>query len=309
MNVNKEERTSNRIPVRFLDDEPTMPAGGDDTPDSSGGQSRDSGGELTPEEIGSQSSYEDATEVQRRIDRGEDQGDATGREHADDKDTAGAPRSSDLPEHRDDTDTKDDEQRAGSPSAYDFDNPAKSGVAASQSSVPPAANSAAAGPLLAELVATRAELKRLEAERADLMDKLTRRQADFENYRKRTERERGENYNKIVGDVVGNLLPVLDNLRRALDTESSLQAGESEEFSHFLQGVELITKQLSDVLEGLGLRPVEAVGQRFDPHLHEAVATESTGDYEPDTIIQELMRGYVLGEKLLRPAMVKVATR
>jgi molecular chaperone GrpE len=88
-----------------------------------------------------------------------------------------------------------------------------------------------------------------------------------------------------------------------------MQAAESDEFRHFLQGIELIDKQLRDVLEGLGLEPVEAVGQPFDPHIHEAVATVSSDDYEPDTVVQELVRGYRLGEKLLRPAIVKVTTR
>jgi molecular chaperone GrpE len=162
---------------------------------------------------------------------------------------------------------------------------------------------------MAELLATRAELKRIEGERADLLDKLARRQADFENYRKRLERERGEMYTRTVGDIVSKLLPVLDNLRRALDAEASVEASESEEFRRFLHGVELIDKQLNDVLGGLGLQPVEAMGQLFDPHFHEAVATEKSEEHEPDTVVQELARGYRLGERLLRPAMVKVATK
>jgi molecular chaperone GrpE len=152
-------------------------------------------------------------------------------------------------------------------------------------------------------------LRRVETERAELREALARRQADFENYRKRVERERAESYNRMVGDVVSKLLPVLDNLRRAIAAEGSSQANESNEFRHFLQGVELIYKQLSGVLEGLGLQPVAALGHRFDPHVHEAVVTEQTEEYEPDTVIQELVPGYRLGEKLLRPAIVKVATR
>jgi len=164
------------------------------------------------------------------------------------------------------------------------------------------------GPMLAELLATRAELKRVEGELAELQDRLARRQADFDNYRKRTERERAEAYNRVVADVVNKLLPVIDNLRRALDAERSKEASESEEFRHFLHGVELINKQLNEVLESLGLEAVPAMGERFDPHVHEAVVTEPTDEYEPDTVIQEIVRGYRLGEKLLRPAMVKVAT-
>ena len=169
-----------------------------------------------------------------------------------------------------------------------------------------AASDAAA---LAELTVARAELKRAAAELADLKDRLARRQADFENYRKRTERERGETYNHVVADVAAKLLPVLDNMARAVDAERSLEAGESEEFRHFLHGVELIHKQLNEVLESLGIKPISAMGERFDPHVHEAVATEPSEDHEPDTVVEEMARGYVLGNKLLRPAKVKVATR
>jgi molecular chaperone GrpE len=167
----------------------------------------------------------------------------------------------------------------------------------------------AAGPELAELIATRAELRRVETERNDMLERLARRQADFENYRKRVERERSETFQRMVGDVVSKLLPVMDNMRRALEAESLLEKSESPEFRHFLRGVELIYKQLNDALSELGVEPVPAVGYPFDPHLHEAVATEHSDDYEPDTVTQELLRGYRLGEKLLRPAMVKVSTR
>jgi len=165
------------------------------------------------------------------------------------------------------------------------------------------------GPDRAELIATRAELKRVEAENAELKDQLTRRQADFENYRKRVDRERNETYNRVVADVATKLLPVLDNLKRALEAESTVESSESDEFRHFLSGVDLIYKQLNGVLEALGVKPVAAVGEPFDPHIHEAVVTEATDDYEPDTVMQEIVAGYRLGDKLIRPALVKVATR
>ena len=165
------------------------------------------------------------------------------------------------------------------------------------------------GPDRAELVATRAELKRIEAENAELKDQLTRRQADFENYRKRVERERSETYNRVNADVATKLLPVLDNLKRALEAESSVESSESDEFRHFLSGVDLIYKQLNGVLDALGVKPIAAVGEQFDPHVHEAVVTEATDEYEPDTVMQELVAGYRLGDKLIRPAMVKVAKR
>lgn len=165
------------------------------------------------------------------------------------------------------------------------------------------------GPATAELIATRAELKRVEAENAELKNSLARRQADFENYRKRVERERNETYNRVVADLASKLLPVSDNLKRALETEASLEAAESDAFRHFLSGVDLIWKQLNGVLDAFGVKPIVAVGEQFDPHLHEAVVTEPTDEYEPDTVIQEIRSGYRLGDKLIRPALVKVSTR
>ena len=88
-----------------------------------------------------------------------------------------------------------------------------------------------------------------------------------------------------------------------------MEAQESKEFKHFLHGVELINKQLNDVLESLGIQPIAAVGERFDPHVHEAVVTEPSDKYEPDIVSEEITRGYRIGDRLLRPAMVKVASR
>jgi len=165
------------------------------------------------------------------------------------------------------------------------------------------------GPALAELVASRAELKRLQSALAEAKEAVARRQADFENYRKRVERERGETQNRLVGELARKLLPVVDNLERALDAESTVKAGESKEFRHFLNGVELISKQLSEILESFGVAPIAAVGERFDPHIHEAVVTEPSDEHPPDTVIAELARGYRIGDRLLRPSMVKVSAQ
>jgi molecular chaperone GrpE len=294
MMTDRRGRKANRIPVRFMDEEKSA-AGHARSEEDAPGSEADQGA-LSPEEMGRASSYEDATDMQRRVDRGAEEGGERGRERADESDTAGAPPDGDLPEQREDR-----HEAATAPVSE------ASAEKEDQAGVSPQAM--ASGPMLAELIATRAELKRVEAARDDLLDRLARRQADFDNYRKRVERERGEAYNRVVGEVVGKLLPVVDNLRRALDAEASLQAGESEEFRHFLNGVELISRQLNGVLEDLGVEPVASVGEPFDPHIHEAVATERTDDYEPDTVMQEMVRGYRLGEKLLRPAMVKVATK
>ena len=110
------------------------------------------------------------------------------------------------------------------------------------SATPEASEDAAGGPELAELIATRAELKRLENALAEAREAVARRQADFENYRKRIERERGEAHNRVVADVARKLLPVIDNLGRALDAERTIESKESREFRHFLHGIELINK-------------------------------------------------------------------
>ena len=295
------KQTPSRIPVRFVDEDKR----GRQRRASAGGEEDEAGG-LTPEEIGRASIYEGETEVARRIERGEEGEGEAGRGDADERDRAGSIPRSELDEGREDQDTaaRPDARPGAEESAT---NPAEEGE-------PPRQAGHAGGPQMAELVATRAELRRVEGElrklreeRQELTDKLARRQADFDNYRKRVERERGETHARVVVEVVGQLLPVVDNLQRALDAEASVEANESAEFRHFLHGVGLIQKQLNNVLESLGVQPVETVGQPFDPHVHEAIAVEETDEFAPDTVVAEMARGYRIGEKLLRPAMVKVA--
>jgi len=149
-----------------------------------------------------------------------------------------------------------------------------------------------------------AQIDALTAEKASLYDKLLRRQAEFENYRKRVERERGELYQHGRDDVLLQFLPVVDNFERALSSLES-SAGDAEALLH---GVELIHKQFKDALSKLGLEAVEAVGQAFDPHVHEAVTMEATDKHKENTVIQEFERGYRIGDRLLRPAKVKVAS-
>lgn len=144
----------------------------------------------------------------------------------------------------------------------------------------------------------------LSAERASLYDQLLRRQAEFENYRKRVERERSVLYQRGRDDVLLQFLPVVDNFERALESLESSE-GDAEALRH---GVELIHKQFKDALSKFGLEPVESVGQTFDPHLHEAVTTEPSDKHKENTIIEEFQRGYRIGDKLLRPAKVKVAS-
>ncbi len=295
--IDKNKQVASRIPVRFVDNET------DARPPAADGA--DAGA------LGRESSYEDETEMQRRIDRGQEQSGPAGRDEADDRDTAGGPRHNELPERREEQDTN---PRATAASAADdemldvnmFETEDELEIDESTASLATHAELLAAQ---GEVHLLEGELAQLKAERQELREVLARRQADFENSRKRMERERGETYQRVVVDVVGQLLPVIDNLRRALDTEASVEASESEEFRHFLHGVELIAKQLNAVLERLNVEPVATVGHPFDPHVHEAIATEPTNDVAPDTVVQEVQRGYRLGDRLIRPAMVKVASK
>jgi len=144
------------------------------------------------------------------------------------------------------------------------------------------------------------ELQKLKAERDTLLDRLARLQAEFENARKRSVREQQEFREFALADAFKALLPTLDSFERALQVAPQ---GESE----FRSGIELIHKQLQDALQKLGLRPIAAQGQLFDPHLHEAIEMVDTSKARDHEVLEELQRGYKLKERLLRPAMVKVA--
>ena len=143
------------------------------------------------------------------------------------------------------------------------------------------------------------ELQKLKAERDNLVDRLARLQAEFENARKRAAREQQDFREYAVADAIKPLLPVLDSFERALQS--------APEKSEFRGGVELIYKQLQDALAKLGLQPVPAKGQQFDPHVHEAIEMVDTNKAKDHEVLEELQRGYKLKDRLLRPAMVKVA--
>jgi molecular chaperone GrpE len=144
------------------------------------------------------------------------------------------------------------------------------------------------------------ELDKLKAERDTLVDRLARLQAEFENARKRAAREQQEFREYALVDAVKELLPTLDSFERALQ----ISAGDRSEFRG---GVELIYKQLQDALVKLGLRPIPAKGEPFDPHLHQAIEMVDTRDAKDHHVLEELQRGYKLKDRLLRPSMVKVA--
>ena len=133
-------------------------------------------------------------------------------------------------------------------------------------------------------------------------DRLLRLQAEFDNYRKRVNRERSEFVQYAVEDLICDLLPVMDNFERAIEA-----AHRHNNSQALLQGVEMICKQVEDVLVKRGLERIEAVGKKFDPREHEAVMQVESEEYPENTVIEEHLRGYKLKNKVLRPAMVKVS--
>jgi molecular chaperone GrpE len=149
--------------------------------------------------------------------------------------------------------------------------------------------------------ASTAEAAEDSAERRELQERLLRLQADFENFKKRIERERLDHLRHATADLIGRLLPVLDNFERAI---VAFKPGASADA--VIEGVGLIHRQLLAELEREGLRGMDSVGQPFDPEIHEAVATDQDAPMPPHSVTQVFQRGYVLHDRLLRPAMVRV---
>jgi molecular chaperone GrpE len=143
------------------------------------------------------------------------------------------------------------------------------------------------------------ELQKLKIERDSLLDRLARAQAEFENARRRATKEQQEFRDYAAADAIKALLPVLDSFERALQVKS--------EPVDFRSGVELIYKQLQDALAKLGVRAIPAKGEPFDPRVHEAIEMVETSDAPDHVVLDELQRGYKMKDRLLRPAMVKVA--
>jgi molecular chaperone GrpE len=152
-----------------------------------------------------------------------------------------------------------------------------------------------------QLAAITAERDQLLAEKTDLQDRLLRARAEFDNARRRAERERSEFLQYAAMDLVREILPVLDDFERGLKVETADK--------EYAKGVELIYQRLYDNLKKMGLEPVDSLGKTFDPNLHQAVERVETEDSEDQTILGEYQRGYNFRGKLLRPAMVKVAVK
>jgi molecular chaperone GrpE len=143
-------------------------------------------------------------------------------------------------------------------------------------------------------------LEELRREKDSLQDRLLRTAAEFDNYRKRVERERRDLADYMKADILTEILPIVDNFERALQAPSP-------ESDALRKGVELIHKQMLDFLRKRGVTTIEALGADFDPNFHQAVIHETSPFHREGEVIEELQRGYMLGDKLLRPAMVKVA--
>jgi molecular chaperone GrpE len=153
--------------------------------------------------------------------------------------------------------------------------------------------------LSAQLEAVTIERDQLAAEKAEFQDRFMRRAAEFENYRRRVEREKSEFIEYASSEAVAALLPVLDDFERGLKQEST--------DPEYARGMEMIYNRLLDTLKKLGLEPISSVGQSFDPYVHEAIDRVETLDAEDHTVLEEYQRGYKFKGRLLRPAMVRVA--
>lgn len=146
------------------------------------------------------------------------------------------------------------------------------------------------------------ELERVKAEAAEYLDGWQRARAEFANYKKRIDRENEEARERITGEIITRYLGVVDDFERAL-----ARAPEDEQCQEWITGVELIYQKLWAILEAEGVEAIQAEGERFDPNLHEAISYEESEDHEEGTVIEVTQRGYRLGERILRPAMVRVA--
>ena len=184
----------------------------------------------------------------------------------------------------------------------DTDNPEQNLAEVSSAEGAPAEESVLpAETLEGELAAVTAERDRIAAEKSDLSDRLLRARAEFENARRRAERERSDYLQFAAMDLVRDVLPILDDFERALSVETADR--------NYAKGVELIYQRLFETARKMGLEPIETAGKPFDPNLHQAVERVQTTEADDQAILGEFQRGYNFKGKLLRPAMVRVAVR
>lgn len=152
-----------------------------------------------------------------------------------------------------------------------------------------------------DAAALKAQVESLTAALEEKDNRVKRLQADFENFRRRTSKEREELANVVTQDLLKSMLPILDNFDRAM-------AAEQKDNESFQKGVEMIYTQLHETLKNDGLEPIETEGQKFDPNFHQAVMRVENPDLEDDTIAQELQKGYIVKGRVIRPSMVQVVS-
>jgi molecular chaperone GrpE len=153
-----------------------------------------------------------------------------------------------------------------------------------------------------DTAASTADPSELQRQRDEYYDLLLRKSAEFDNYRKRIDRDRQAQSENAAASLVEELLPLMDDLERALKADAGAEGGDA-----YRRGVELIQQQLGEILRKRGVRPIDALGADFDPHYHQAVSYEPAEGRREGEIVEEFRRGYMLGDRLLRPSMVKVA--
>ncbi len=177
--------------------------------------------------------------------------------------------------------------------------------------LPPAEDGEETGPIpIASKAADESaasETEKLKAERDALLDRLARLQAEFDNARKRAVREQQDFREFAAADVIKNFLPILDSFERALKAGGDSNSNSNSNSNEFRNGIELIYRQFQDALQKIGVQPIVSVGQPFDPRVHEAVEMVDTSEVPDHHVLDELQRGYKYKERLLRPAMVRVA--
>ena len=161
--------------------------------------------------------------------------------------------------------------------------------------------------LESEISGLKATIAKMEADREEMFQNSQRRAKDFENFKSRAERERKDTYQNQIANVAMLMLPALDNLHRALDSAEHLPGEKNEPFKQFFEGIGLVNEQITDILNKMGIKPIRTIGEEFDPHYHEAVSTEETDEFPPNTVCGEVLRGYIAGDRVIRHSLVKVA--
>jgi molecular chaperone GrpE len=159
-----------------------------------------------------------------------------------------------------------------------------------------------------EVDALKGKISDLRAQRNEIQEKSDRRLKDFENYKYRMDRERRGAFIDQISNLASQMLPVLDNLERALDSALEMPEGKRDEFKQFFDGIVLVNQQVTEVFAGMGVQPIASVGELFDPNFHEAVSAEERDDMPNNTVSAEMLRGYRIGNRVIRHSMVRVTT-